>query len=240
MPADVAASKLRPPKTMFMSRNLLDQSVSGSVRLSIEPGLIENRSMIPISRKRSGRQVMWREVFTASLLCFAVVCLSGCQRRGAAAPDWTPMMFLVGDWGCYDFYETRHGEVKVPLVTQISRGLGDQWLVIHREEPAWSDAPNNYIEDEYTGWDSSTGRWVTLTASTEGPQGYLSGPGWKGDRAEWDAHTFADLSLPSRRQVQWHRISDLEWEAQFHYPKSPDGLALDRQHCYKRTEPAQF
>lgn len=176
----------------------------------------------------------------ALLLCFAV-CLSGCQRRAAtAAPDWTPMLFLVGDWGCYDFYQTRHGEVRVPLVTRISRGLGDQWLVIHREEPAWSDAPNNYIEDEYTGWDSSTGRWITLTASTEGPRGYLSGPGWKDDRAEWDAHTFSDLSLPSRRQVQWHRISDLEWEARFHYPKSPDGLALDRQHCYKRTEPAQF
>ena len=168
------------------------------------------------------------------LAVLVVLGLSGCERSKPRRPEWARMRFLVGEWGCRDMYETPHGVVQVPLIVRVTQPLDGRWLGIRREEPAWSDAPTNYLEDEYMGWDRPGGRWLTISASTEGTKGYLTSGGWVGDTMEWSLHTYAGWGLSRSGAEVWKRLNDDEWVVEFHAGASAGGVRLVSQHCYKR------
>ena len=67
---------------------------------------------------------------------------------------------LVGDWGCEAVFQTPQGALRVPMVTQVRRGMSNRWLAIHREAPGWDHTTGRFVEDEYTGWDVSNNEWT--------------------------------------------------------------------------------
>ncbi len=176
----------------------------------------------------------WRRLQPAIVALF-LVALTGCQPAPPATPDWSSMTELLGDWTCEAHFQTPQGDLAVPMVTVVARGMGGRWMEVHREAPGWNAASGRFVEDAYTGWDRRRGQWVTTVHNNFGVTGYLTSTGFHAGVASWDEHPFTDISLPLRSRTVWRKPAPNEWIAEMRTgDPTRSSVTLTSEHCLKK------
>jgi hypothetical protein len=154
-----------------------------------------------------------------TLLAAAALLATGGSRAAAspeAPPDWSADRFLIGKWSCD---QTRAGRKTGREAVLYSFDLDGRWLrLAYTLTPNQSDSPSTKTT-AYETFDSSLGKWVYISMSSDGDYGISYSAGWKGNIKEYGP----PADFPQEWRLIATKLSDNEFSEDIEALESDGG-----------------
>jgi hypothetical protein len=166
-----------------------------------------------------------------AVLTLAVMAVWRPAVAADALPDFSSDAFLVGRWSC-DL--EREGRRPAREEAVYSWALGGRWLALtYTMTPGEADLPS-VTTTAYETFDAKLGKWVYISASSDGVYGTSYSAGWRGNEKVYG---------PTPRGLQpWTlaatRVSDTEFTEEVQIRRNEEWHRVFFLRCRKR-EPAR-